>query len=102
MRARPGQPPIPTWLPDFIPDGVAPACREDGVDPEVFFPTRREGPGWVAPEVIVEEAKAICGRCPVKEPCADWAADTGQEFGYWGGLGPEELKRLRLKRRLVS
>lgn len=40
------------------------------------------------------EAREVCGRCPVKEQCLDYALETertdGLRTGIWGGLGPYE------------
>ena len=41
------------------------ACRE--VDPELFFPIGNTGPALFQ----IEEAKAVCRRCPVVESCQD-------------------------------
>lgn len=50
------------------------------------------------------EAKQVCATCPVREPCLDWAMGTGEQEGVWGGLTPEERRRLRqsLNRRLTK
>lgn len=54
------------------------------VDPETFFPT---GP---TKKVHLERAKRICSFCPVQQQCRDWAEETGEAFGVWGGLDEEE------------
>ncbi|MGN6089035.1 MAG: WhiB family transcriptional regulator [Actinomycetes bacterium] len=63
-------------------------CTQE--DPELFFPV---GTG---PEAIEQtrRAKAICDRCPVREPCLDYAIATRQQNGVWGGQSEEELRRL--------
>lgn len=43
------------------------------------------------------QARAICGRCKVKEICLDYALTVGETHGIWGGLN--ELQRRRLARR---
>jgi len=35
--------------------------------------------------------RMICGRCPVKELCADYAIESRQTHGMWGGLTPREI-----------
>ena len=50
-------------------------CRDE--DPEVFFPVGNTGPALAQ----IEEAKKICARCPVKEPCLAWALESGQDAG---------------------
>ena len=69
------------------------ACLAE--DPELFFPTGVNGPALEQ----AEEAKAVCHRCPVQEPCLQWALDTRQEYGVWGGLSEDELRTLRRRRR---
>lgn len=82
----------PTWMPDFAPQGVQLACREPGVDPEVFFPL---------PHDSGDEAKAICRRCPVEVDCGDWATWNLVADGIWGGLSPEQRKARRKAWRLT-
>ncbi|MQA88475.1 MAG: WhiB family transcriptional regulator [Streptosporangiales bacterium] len=69
------------------------ACRD--VDPELFFPIGNTGPALLQ----IEEAKQVCRACPVIEPCLQWALDTGQDAGVWGGMSEDE--RRALKRRTV-
>jgi WhiB family redox-sensing transcriptional regulator len=66
-------------------------CREE--DPELFFPVGTTGPALVQ----IEEAKAVCRRCPVMEKCQQWALETRQADGVWGGLS--EAERRAVKRR---
>lgn len=40
-------------------------------------------------------AKRICGRCEVRAQCLQWALDTDQETGIWGGLSAQERRALR-------
>jgi WhiB family redox-sensing transcriptional regulator len=62
------------------------ACLDH--DPETFFPTGATGPIWQE----VERAKAICAGCPVSAPCLEWALDSGQLAGVWGGLSEQERR----------
>jgi WhiB family redox-sensing transcriptional regulator len=71
------------------------ACR--GEDPALFF----------APSHIERKeerdsreagAKSICHRCPVRADCLDYAIDTREGHGVWGGLN--ELERRALIREL--
>jgi hypothetical protein len=48
-----------------------------------------------------EPARAVCGECAHRVECLSWALDTGQEFGMWGGLTPEERDRMRVIPRAV-
>lgn len=40
------------------------------------------------------DAKKICGRCPVRAPCLDYALATRQQHGVWGGMSERERRRL--------
>lgn len=64
-------------------------CR-DG-DPELFFPIGNTGPALQQ----IEEAKAVCRRCPVTQDCLTWALETGQDAGVWGGLSEDERRALK-------
>lgn len=68
---------------------TASACREE--DPEVFFPKGAEGP-WL---LVIEEAKAICRRCPAVESCLQFALDEDIPSGIFGGLTEHERAGLR-------
>jgi WhiB family redox-sensing transcriptional regulator len=61
-------------------------CREE--DPELFFPVGTSGPALLQ----VEQAKAVCRRCPVTEECLAWALESGQDAGVWGGMGEDERR----------
>ena len=65
------------------------ACRDE--DPELFFPVGTSGPALLR----IEEAKAVCHRCPVMEQCRRLALETGQDTGVWGGLTEEERRAAR-------
>ncbi|MEU9376538.1 WhiB family transcriptional regulator [Streptomyces sp. NPDC048255] len=66
-------------------------CREE--DPELFFPIGNTGPALMQ----IQEAKALCCRCPVMKQCLQWALESGQDEGVWGGLS--EGERRAMKRR---
>jgi len=61
------------------------------VDPELFFPVGNTGP---AVEQIVR-AIAVCSTCPVTEYCLQYALDTNQDSGVWGGLSEDERRALK-------
>ncbi|MEV8128659.1 WhiB family transcriptional regulator [Streptomyces sp. NPDC085944] len=52
---------------------------------ELFFPGARA-------RAAIDEAKAICGRCPVKKACFDYALDNEIRQGVWGGLTEAERR----------
>ncbi|MFI1606949.1 WhiB family transcriptional regulator [Streptomyces griseofuscus] len=72
------------------------ACRAE--DPELFFPIGNTGPALLQ----IEEAKSVCRRCPVIERCLQWALETAQPHGVWGGMSEDErrlMKRRAARRR---
>ena len=40
----------------------------------------------------------MCGQCTVAQECLDFALDTNQDSGIWGGLSEEERRVIRRKR----
>jgi WhiB family transcriptional regulator, redox-sensing transcriptional regulator len=72
------------------------ACR--GSDPELFFPVSKTG----LARVEAQRAKAICAGCPVRRQCLDFALDTGQTYGIWGGCDEDELRLLHRQRRCLT
>ena len=69
------------------------ACLRE--EPELFFPIGNSGPVLVQ----IEEAKAVCNRCPVIDACLRFAMENGMTAGVWGGLTADE--RFALKSRTV-
>lgn len=65
------------------------ACRDS--DPTLFFPVGSTGP---AVEQIVA-AKQICADCIVRDDCLQYALESNQEAGVWGGYAEDERRRLR-------
>ncbi|MEU2583893.1 WhiB family transcriptional regulator [Streptomyces avermitilis] len=72
------------------------ACRTE--DPDLFFPIGTTGPALLQ----IEEAKAVCHGCPVREPCLNWALDAGQDIGVWGGTTETERRALKRRRRAMA
>lgn len=67
------------------------SCRDS--DPSLFFPVGTTGPAVA----MIEKAVAICSTCPVQETCLQYALETNQESGVWGGYPEEDRRRLRRK-----
>jgi WhiB family redox-sensing transcriptional regulator len=65
-----------------------------GMDSELFFPVATTGPALEQ----TERAKAVCRRCPVLNACLEWALETKQDAGVWGGLTEDERRTLRRSR----
>ena len=46
-----------------------------------------------------DEAKAVCRRCSVTESCLQWAIESGQDAGVWGGMSEDERRALKRRNR---
>ena len=64
-------------------------CRD--TDPELFFPIGTTGQALLQ----ITRAKQVCCDCPVKDDCLDFAMETNQDTGIWGGTSEEERRQMR-------
>lgn len=60
-----------------------------GVDPALFFPERGGS---------TREAKEVCRGCAVRAACLEYALETRQKFGVWGGTSERQRRRIRRDR----
>lgn len=73
------------------------ACR--GEDPDLFFAV-----GGASPELIAakkartNQAKRICAGCPVRQECLDWALETQEPHGVFGGVDEGDRRRMLRQR----
>ena len=74
--------------------GALPGHGQRGLLP----PRRRAQPFAGAPH---RKAKEVCQRCPVMDLCREFALQTREPFGVWGGLAEAE-RRIILERRGLS
>lgn len=65
--------------------------------PSVATPTPTCSSRWAPPATHWSRsiAKEVCGECPVKVDCLDYALETNQDSGIWGGTSEEERRTLR-------
>ncbi len=63
-------------------------CQE--TDPEAFFPEQGAS---------TRLAKRVCVACEVRAECLEYALETSQEFGVWGGMSRGERRRLKRQQR---
>jgi WhiB family redox-sensing transcriptional regulator len=61
------------------------ACH--GTDLDLFYPERGESAG---------PARQVCARCPVRQPCLEYALSNRITSGIWGGLTERERRPLQL------
>lgn len=64
-------------------------CRD--TDPDLFFPIGTTGHALVQ----IDRAKEVCEVCPVKNDCLEYALETNQDSGIWGGLDEEQRRNIR-------
>lgn len=93
----------------FLPALPRALCK--GADQERFF-----GPHVCGPEcdgergcfegkseqgrfARIQAAKSVCRACPEQQRCLDWAVETNQDFGIWGGYTERERAKLRKERK---
>jgi len=67
-------------------------CRD--TNPEMFFPVGNTG----AALIQISEAKSVCGQCSVSPQCLEFAIQTSQDCGIWGGLTEDERRAIRRSR----
>ncbi len=78
------------------------ACREH--ENTLFFGPDA-GESELEKQSREQRAKLVCQRCPVQEPCLEFAMETNQKYGIWGGMTDKErasLKRRRARARRAS
>jgi len=61
------------------------------VDPELYFPDCNTGPALDQ----IDKAKQVCAQCPVVENCLQYAIESNQDSGVWGGLSEDERRALK-------
>jgi WhiB family redox-sensing transcriptional regulator len=66
-------------------------CVGAGVDPDLWFADTRD-------HLRQEDARAICGDCRHRIECAEYAISNGIKDGIFGGLDPDERRRLKRRR----
>ncbi|CAB4367943.1 MAG: WhiB family transcriptional regulator [Actinobacteria bacterium] len=64
-------------------------CRD--TDPELFFPIGTTGQALLQ----IAKAKSICCQCPVTVECLEFALETNQDTGIWGGNSEDERRHMR-------
>lgn len=68
-------------------------CRD--TDPTLFFPVGTTG----AALDQIAAAKSVCVQCAARADCLEFALETNQDNGVWGGLSEEERRQIRRQRK---
>lgn len=75
-----------------LPEFTGPAlCAE--VDTELFFPEKGGS---------TRDAKLVCQLCDVRQQCLDFALDTDERHGIYGGLSARERRSLARQQRRTA
>lgn len=70
------------------------ACKDSDLD---WFPVNRHGRDDTEVRDAIEACRKVCDRCPVFDPCADYAVvaelNSAYQPGIWAGvaIGPTKL-----------
>jgi len=64
------------------------ACQ--GLDAEIFYPENEDH---------AEFALSVCGQCVVRIACLDYALDTREQQGVWGGATARDRRKILRQRR---
>jgi len=64
------------------------ACQ--GLDAEIFYPENEDH---------AEFALSVCGQCVVRIACLDYALDTREQQGVWGGATARDRRKMLRQRR---
>lgn len=67
------------------------ACR--GLDAGVFYPDTEEE---------AEIAKQVCEDCGVRRTCLEYALESREKVGVWGGATERERRRMLRQRRRTA
>jgi len=63
-----------------------------GKDPNFFFPNHGTNEE--------RQNRKFCWPCPVRQDCLNWALETNQKDGIWGGHTEKERKAMKKEDRL--
>lgn len=71
-------------------------CRD--TDPSLFFPVGTTG----AALDQIAAAKSVCMQCAARAECLEFALESNQDNGVWGGLSEEERRQIRRQRKAAA
>lgn len=67
------------------------ACK--GLDPSIFYPDD---------DSEANDAKAVCTSCGVRVACLEYALQSREKQGVWGGATERERRRMVRQRRRTA
>lgn len=86
MKRTEPRPERPEWM------NTTPCAQ---IDPELWFPKERDN-------VTASVAREVCFSCRHRLACLDYALDTNEPDGIWGGKTPGQRQRMRRERRAAA
>ncbi|HLS01449.1 MAG TPA: WhiB family transcriptional regulator [Beutenbergiaceae bacterium] len=57
----------------------------------IFFPKQKN------PDTT--DAQNLCATCPARQPCAEYAIESNEPHGIWGGLTTGQREQIRAERK---
>lgn len=76
------------WSEPWMADGI---CGQ--VDGDLWFPEKGSS---------TAEAKRICMGCPVRDRCLEWALNSNERFGVWGGKSERDRRKITKDREVAA
>lgn len=70
---------------EWMTDGL---CSSGQFDPDLWFAGQDDHPSTA-------QALSVCGQCPVRQTCLEYALDERWLYGIWGGTTSRQRTRLR-------
>ena len=85
-----GMSPMPEWM-------AHAACRSPHFNADWWWPESAHPDQGNTPLAL-----NICGYCPVRDLCLDFAIHNREEYGIWGGLMPDGRRRIQALRKRAA
>jgi hypothetical protein len=83
-------------FPEWYSDGL---CGQQIDLPfDAWHPVAGPGRYGARKAAAAEPAKEVCAECPVRTKCLEYALETDQRHGVWGGLDEHERRELKRRR----
>lgn len=70
------------------------ACNGWGA--EIFFPEQTSG--WKRRIEVSPEVQRLCGGCPVRLRCLEWALTVPEKHGIWAATTPQQRESMKRRR----
>lgn len=68
-------------------------CNQVG-EPDDWYPRDGRVGSYREARRRERDAATVCGQCPVREICLQFAIDNREPWGVWGGKTPDQRRRI--------